>query len=377
MLAEIPNSTEMTLHSDDDQAEPGDEIPLLPGPKKGDAKGSQQQELNKMVYLNHAPPVAPFSGKQNEDWPKFKQRILNLFRITEQDDTMAAAHFSTYLEGNAYNFWASLSEQTQNNIHRLLRAFDKKYADELQQGYWQMAYENLTYLGPEKETLDDLAVKIQHVVNKAFPDYIKPDNTIVHRGETRRMYARKKFWDLQPPEIKEAIFIKFGTSDASLKQQLEYARVIQADKMRSRKEEMSYETVCVAQKVDHSPSQEYLNKISSVIKQQSKQIEDLTKEVQRKDNYNYNPNRQRDAGPKLQLQRQPKQQSQSQVQLQQNPQPQQQQGQRQGNRNWNRNSNQEFRPRSQSQDSRQGPVRECFYCGQAGHIRRFCQKIPE
>ena len=144
--------------------------------------------------------------------------------------------------------------------------------------------------------------------------------------------------------------------------------------MRSRKEEMSYETVCVAQKIDHNPSQEYLNEISSVIKQQSKQIEDLTKEVQRKDNYNYNSNRQRDVGPKQQLQMQPKQQSQSQMKLQQNPQPQQQQGLMQGNRNWNRNPNKEFRPRSQSQDSRQGTVREGFYCGQAGHIRRFCQK---
>ena len=187
------------------------------------------------VFLQHAPNIPMFSGSKDDEWPQFKQKFITTINLTGQDDERAASQFSTYLEGSAYRFWNSLPKKKKKNIKKVFRAFDKKYADEIQQGYWQMEYENLRYEGPSKETLDDLAVRIQDTVARAYPDYRKPDGNRIDRSETRRIYTNKKFFDCMDGEIQELLLVKFGGNEAKLRDMLNYAKRRTTAKMRTRK----------------------------------------------------------------------------------------------------------------------------------------------
>ena len=110
--------------------------------------------------------------------------------------------------------------KTTKNLKETFKAFDKKYADEIQQGYWQIKYENLTYAGPEKESLDELVMRIQDVVKKAFPDYIDREQNIKITNATN--IRQKEI--LGSTGNQEQLFIKFKGSDAPLQEQLDFAR---------------------------------------------------------------------------------------------------------------------------------------------------------
>ena len=252
---------------------------------------------------------------------------MTLFQTIEITDEMAAVQFCTYLEGNAYKFWESLPEEITSNLKKTLKAFDRKYADEIQQGYWQIKYENLTYAGPEKESLDDLAMRIQDVVKKAFPDYIDEKGQKTSKLQTRQIYAKKKFWDLMATDIKEQLFIKFKGSDAPLQEQLDYARILQAAKIRANKEEQSYETLCVAE------YQQPQYKVLAELQKQSRQIDQISRDM-----------------------RTP------------------QQSKQEGDKN---------KPRQQTtQETQQGQVSQnpniqCYNCGENGHINRYCPYVQQ
>ena len=235
--------------------------------------GTSRTTGDRMIHLNQTPTLSPFTGKQDEDWPKFRRKVLTLFQTIEVTDEMAAVQFCTYLDGNAYKFWESLPEATTKNLKETFKAFDKKYADEIQQGYWQIKYENLTYAGPEKESLDELVMRIQDVVKKAFPDYIDEVGNKTSKLQTRQIYAKKKFWDLMAPEIKEQLFIKFKGSDAPLQEQLDFARILQAAKIRANKEEQSYETIC------HIDYQQPDYEVLAELQKQGRQIENISKNL--------------------------------------------------------------------------------------------------
>ena len=282
------------------------------------------------IRLSQTPQLTPFTGKKEEDWSKFKNQLIKIFRSLQLEDEQAADQFCTYIDGYAYKYWASLPIETQENFRKLLSAFDHKYADGIQRGYWQMKFENMTYPGPDKESPDDLAVRIRDIVGKAYPDKITKKGT-KSRYEERKMQARRKFWDLMPMDIREQIFIKYGSSDPPLRQQLEYARVLLAAKQRSRKEEQGYDMICAMQQ---QPQQQ-----------------------------NWQP------------------QQQNWQPQQQNWQPQQQNWQHQEQQNWQR------KPRQQKWQQQQGnppqqqqrphnPDIICNQCGKKGHIKRICWHNP-
>ena len=131
----------------------------------------------------------------------------------------------------------------QSSFPKVLSAFDKKFENNHRQGSWQIQYENMTYLGPDKETLDELATRIKDIVNKAYPDIIRKG--VVHSKKNRENQMHEENFGISCLTIsKKQLFIKFGSCDAPLKQQLEYAQRIEASDLRARKGEQSYMQIC-------------------------------------------------------------------------------------------------------------------------------------
>ena len=180
-----------TIHGNDQHTTPQETI-LKP------QKQTKSQELTleglKHINLKHAniQPLQPYRGKGDEDWPKFKNKLITHFNTMELDDEQAATQFCAYVEDNAYRVWEGLSEATKKSFPETLRAFDRHYDDVQKHGYWQIKYENMTYGGPSKESLDDLAIRITECVNRAYPDYAK-------KGKTYSQHAIQE--SLHPEEI--------------------------------------------------------------------------------------------------------------------------------------------------------------------------------
>ena len=306
------------------------------------------------IRLSQTPQLTPFTGKKEEDWSKFKNQLIKIFRSLQIEDDQAADQFCTYIDGYAYKYWASLPTETQDSFRKTLSAFDHKYADGIQRGYWQMKFENMTYPGPDKESPDDLAVRIRDIVGKAYPDKITKKGT-KSKYEERKMQARRKFWDLMPMDIREQIFIKYGSSDPPLRQQLEYARVLLAAKQRSRKEEQGYDMICAVQQ---QPQQQNWQP-----QQQNWQPKQQNWQPQQQ---NWQPQQQN---------WQPKQQ-----QKQQNWQPKQNWQQKPRQQNWQQQGNTPQQQRQQKPQNpnvaRYNPEIICNQCGKKGHIKRICWHNP-
>ena len=228
-----------------------------------------------MVYLHSAPDIGVFQGKREEDWEKFKTKILSHFKATGQSDEMAADQFSRYLDGPAYQYWDNLSDHTKTRLTSVLRSFDNRYADEVRQDHFQYLFDTAKYKGYEDESMDDFAARLQSLANKGYPDYIGPDGARVSRKETRRIHVRGKFWECMSPDLREQMYIFFQTREAPIKEQLAYARVLQAAKRQNRKEEQSYETVNSAQSTDPAIPRLMWNQLTEVINTQSKQINEM------------------------------------------------------------------------------------------------------
>ena len=206
---------------------------------------------------NNIQPLQPYHGKGDEDWPKFKNKLITHFTTMELTDEQAALQFCAYVEGNAYRVWEGLSPDTKKNFSKTLRAFDRHYYDEEKHGYWRIKYENLKYPGPAKESLDDLAILITECVNRAYPDYVKKGVNYSQHA-IRKVYIRKKFWELMPKDIQRELFIHFGVSDAPLRAQLERARKIQTADSVTNKEDQPYEALCSSE----ATTTKYLTEIS-------------------------------------------------------------------------------------------------------------------
>ena len=229
-----------------------------------------------MVYLHSAPDIGLFQGRRDDDWEKYKTKILAHFKATGQTDEMAAEQFSRYLDAAAYQYWDTLGDHTKSKLSLVIRAFDKRYADEVRQEYFQHLFDTAKYKGYEDESMDDFAARLQSTAQKGYPDYIAVDGTRVSRKETRRIHVRRKFWESMSPDLREQMYIFFQTREAPLNQQLQYARVLQAAKLQNRQEEQSHETVNSAQATSDPAVQRVMWKqLTSVIESQSKEIGQL------------------------------------------------------------------------------------------------------
>ena len=221
----------------------------------------------------------------NEDWNEFKNKLIKMFQSIHLEDEQAADQFCTYLEGNAYRHWNSLPRDVQSSFPKVLSAFDKKFENNHRQGSWQIQYENMTYLGPDKETLDELATRIKDIVNKAYPDIIRKG--VVHsKKEQRKSNARRKFWDLMPDNIQKQLFIKFGSCDAPLKQQLEYAQRIEASDLRARKGEQSYMQICAMEPQNNAATDALMQTVSTALNAVTQQNKELVQLVERQSTNN-------------------------------------------------------------------------------------------
>ena len=260
-----------------------------------------------------------------------------------------------------------------------------------------MQYENMIYLGPEKETLDELAIRIKDIVNKAYPDIIRKG--VVHsKKEQRKINARRKFWDLMPDNIQKQIFVKFGSCDAPLRQQLEYARRIETSDMRTNKAEQRYMQIC-AMEQPQIPTQS-LDNISSTlnsISQQNKEIVQMVEKQASQQQLQQKPPQRRPSWqPQAQPNWQPPPQQNWQSQQQQNWQPQSQnwqpqppqQWQSQGpppqntqnpKPSWTQQSQQQNtqQPQQQQQTQQPRPRPTCNYCHKIGHVKKYCRSNPE
>ena len=347
--------------------------------------------------MNYRPPQ-PFYGKRNEDWNEFKKRLIKMFQSIHLEDEQAADQFCTYLEGNAYRHWNSLPSDVQGSFPKVLSAFDKKFENNHRQGSWQIQYENMTYLGPDKETLDELATRIKDIVNKAYPDIIRKG--VVHsKKEQRKSNARRKFWDLMPDNIQKQLFIKFGSCDAPLKQQLKYAQRIEASDLRARKGKQSYMQICAMEPQNNTATDALMQTVSTALNAVTQQNKELAQLVERQTTNN----KQETKPPRKQNWQQPQQQQNWQPQ-QRNWQPQQQNWQPQQNnwqpqsQNWQQqqqnwqpqqqwqqsNTPQQTQPQTsqqsqeqtqQQQQPRQRPT--CHFCKKIGHVKKHCRSNPE
>ena len=149
IAARDSDSDTETIHGNDQHTTPQERILQPPKPSK-----SQDLTLGclKQINLKHAniQPIQPYRGKGDEDWPKFKNKLITHFNTMELDDEQAASQFCAYVEDNAYRVWESLSDATKKSLPETLRAFDRHYDDVQKHGYWQITYENLTYPGTNK-----------------------------------------------------------------------------------------------------------------------------------------------------------------------------------------------------------------------------------
>ena len=224
------------------------------------------------VYLHSAPDIGSFHGKRDDDWEKYKTKMLAHFKATGQSDEMAAEQFSRYMEGPAYQYWDMLSDHTKSKLTLVIRQFDKRYADEVRQEHFQHLFDTCKYKGYEDESMDDFAARLQNLANKGYPDYMDQHGYRVSRKEARRIHVRGKFWDCMTPDVREQMYIFFQTREAPLKDQVSYARILQAAKIQTRKEEQSYETVNNAQGVDPTVPRLLWNQLTEVIERQTHEI---------------------------------------------------------------------------------------------------------
>ena len=354
----------------------------------------------------HYRPPKQFHGKRQDDWNEFKNKLIKMFKSLQLEDYEAADQFCTYLESDAYKFWSSLPEETQASFPKVLTAFDKKYSNNHQQGSWQMQYENMIYLGPEKETLDELAIRIKDIVNKAYPDIIRK-GVVYSKKEQRKINARRKFWDLMPDNIQKQLFVKFGSCDAPLRQQLEYARRIETSDMRTNKAEQRYMQICAMDQP--TLPQQSLETISTAISSITQQNKELVQMVEKQANQQQQmqqkpPPRKQNWQPQQGWQAQSNQNWQQptqqgwQTQPTQNWQPQQQQNwQAQSPQPWQQpvaqqqsaqNQKRTWTPQTQQQSTQQGqqnaqqqqlprPRPTCNYCHKIGHVKKYCRSNPE
>ena len=176
------------------------EEPILKPNKEAQKVIGTQPHAHGLQPVHYRPPL-PFKGNKDEDWNEFKNKLIKMFRTLQLDDTQAADQFCTYLEGWAYKHWDGLAEDIQASFPKVIKAFDKKYSNDLEQDEWQMRYETMKYLGPEKETLDQLAGRIKDIVNKAYPDVTRK-GVVYSRKEQRQrvvpeessgIYSQKKY----------------------------------------------------------------------------------------------------------------------------------------------------------------------------------------
>ena len=288
---------------EDEDINAGEEVQILPGPvrpqgqtqiprerdrrrtdegqsRQGERAGQAAVGYAPMVYLHSAPDIGIFQGKREEDWQKFRTKLVAHFRATGQTDQMAAEQFSRYLEGPAYQYWDTLSDHIKGKLNLLIKYFNSRYSDEMRQEYYQQQFDNLQYMGYEKETLDDFAARLITVVAKAYPDYYNQDGKFAQRREMRKIYVRRKFWECMTPDMRQAMFIYFQSREASLKKQLAYARILQAAKLQNRQEEQPYETACY---MDAGLPNEMLAELTTVMKTQGKEIKELRDELRKRD----------------------------------------------------------------------------------------------
>ena len=337
-----------------------DTEPILKPSKDGPRVVGTQPHYHGVQPVHYRPPL-PFKGNKEEDWKEFKNKLIKMFRTLQLNDEQAADQFCTYLEGWAYKHWDGLAEEIQASFPKVIKAFDKKYSNDLEQDEWQMRYETMKYLGPEKETLDQLAGRIKDIVNKAYPDVTRK-GVVYSRKEQRQSSARRKFWDLLPKDVRKQLFVHFGGCDAPLRQQLQYARRLEAAEMRTNQEDLPYDTICSAELYD-DPTVALVNTTISDTTQQSEELEHQSgwRENYQSCCYVNSP-----FVTPQQMWPQPPQpqtwQLQPQQQVWQQPLP--QQGWQQ-QLNWQGQNQQQTRPK---------PV--CHNCGKIGHIRKHCQNNP-
>ena len=280
-------------------------------------------------------------------------------------------------------FWNSLPEDTKKSLEKTFKAFDKKYADKIKQGFWQMKYENLKYAGPQKESLDDLAVRIKDIVSKAYPD-TKKQGVVHSKYEVRKLYTRRKFWELMPYEIRQSIYLRFGVSTAPLRLQLEHAQRFYATQENAR-EEQPYGALCHVQQEDQSPTKEIFQQIASAISNTNEKLHKMGEEVRnfqeetRKSQRNWQQkkqNWQKNQQGQQQNWQNPPQQWQASPQQWQNP---PQQWQNPPQQNWQQNwqdQNQQNTGQQQQQGQQKKPV-VCWQCNKPGHTKRECRHNPE
>ena len=164
--------------------------------------------------------------------------------------------------------------QPNSTSHRSSTRSTKSTRTSSTKAYWQHQYKKLTYEGWHKETLDDLAARIIEIVAKAWPDYIRPsDGKQVDREETRTIYTKNKFWELQTPEIQEKLFYELGNSDAPLSEAIVIAKKAQTSKQQAAKEEQCYETILHVEKADSKD--EEISALKNMVKAQDKKLNKL------------------------------------------------------------------------------------------------------
>ena len=164
-----------------DTSSDDDDLP----PRYGDRPRERRRKKTKqrpIISLNQAPPIGVFFGKARRGMDKVSRCHHNPFPSTHQTDRTATQQFSLYIDGTAYQFRSTLPPETKKSFPELLKAFDQKYSDEVNQSYWQQQYKQLKYASFEKETPEDFAVKIQTIVNKGWPDYIRPSGENSSKG---------------------------------------------------------------------------------------------------------------------------------------------------------------------------------------------------
>ena len=351
--------------TDDEEANVGEEEQILPGPtrtpqghlvreahrRRGEDGRPRQQPgpppaaatYAPTVYVHSAPDVGFFHGKREDDWQKFRTKLVAHFRATGQTDQMAAEQFSRYLEGPAYQFWDTLPRHKKRTLPALIQSFNTRYSDEMRQEYYQQQYDSLQYMGYEKETLDDFAARLITLVAKAYPDFYGQDGKYAPRREMRKIYARRKFWECMTPDMRQAMFIHFQTREASIKDQLAHAKLLQAAKWQNRQEETPYETACY---VEAGLPKGMLAELTTVMKTQGREIKELREDIRRREDASRSQRSQPNAQPNKA------------------PEPKTERGQQ---------------PQKQRTNSADGKMSNfdlskvrCHGCGEFGHIRRNC-----
>ena len=120
----------------------------------------------------------------------------------------------------------------------------------------------MKYFGPEKETLDELAVRTKNEVNQAFRD-ITRNGVVIHLKKKQRKNKRK-MQIMGPFTQSYTHFVIFGGWEVPLRQQLEFARRLQAAEMRTSREDEPYETICSVEQTE-TPTAELVQILNAVM----------------------------------------------------------------------------------------------------------------